>query len=92
MTFTFGEDVPAGDAVTIHKTNGKIYKADASDLDLLPAIGFAPNAVTVDNTGKVRWFGWIDVDTSFAAGDDVRITVARQGGGGDDGGSGGGEG
>ena len=66
LTFTFGENVAAGDCVAL-KTDGKIYRALNTDATLTPAIGFAPNAVTSGNEGKVRWFGWIDIDTSWSA-------------------------
>jgi hypothetical protein len=65
LTFTFGETVAAGDVVAL-KTDGKIYKAKATSSTLTPAIGFAPNAVTINTEGKVRYFGWIDVDTSYS--------------------------
>jgi len=67
LTFTFGETVAAGCAVAL-KIDGKIYKAQGTDPELTPAIGFAPNAVTSGNEGKVRWFGWIDIDTSWSVG------------------------
>lgn len=67
LTFTFAETVSGGEVVAL-KADGEIYKANALDSDLTPAIGFAPYAVTAGNEGKVRYFGWIDVDTSFSAG------------------------
>jgi hypothetical protein len=71
LTFTFGESVSAGDVVAIKTEgadHGKIYKAASGDSTLTPAIGIAPSAVTSGNEGKVRHFGWIDIDTSYAAG------------------------
>lgn len=68
LTFTFGEDVDAGECVAINSTDGRIYKADAKSATLTPAIGFAPNDVTSGNDGKVRYFGYVDVDTAFSAG------------------------
>lgn len=69
LTFTFGENVAAGDAVALKTTDGKIYKAKSEDSTLTPAIGFSPNLVGANSEGRVRWFGWIDVDTSWSAGD-----------------------
>ena len=71
LTFVFGENVSAGDAVAVKTVDGLVYKAANSDATLTPAIGFAPNTVVSGNQGKVRWFGWIDVDTSFASGSSV---------------------
>lgn len=67
LTFVFGENVSAGEVVSLSMSDGKIYKAASNSETLTPAIGFAPNTVTSGNQGKVRWFGWIDVDTSFSA-------------------------
>lgn len=74
LTFVFGENVSAGDVVAVKPTDGKIWKAASNDPLLTPAIGFAPNTVVSGNEGKVRYFGWIDVDTSFASGDSVSFT------------------
>ncbi len=71
LTFVFGENVSAGDAVAVKTVDGLVYKAASNDSTLTPAIGFAPNTVVSGNQGKVRWFGWIDVDTSFASGSSV---------------------
>lgn len=71
LTFVFGENVSAGDAVALKTVDGLVYKAASNDSTLTPAIGFAPNTVVSGNQGKVRWFGWIDVDTSFASDDEV---------------------
>lgn len=71
LTFVFGENVSAGDAVALKTIDGLVYKAASNDPALTPAIGFAPNTVVSGNQGKVRWFGWIDVDSSFGAGDSV---------------------
>lgn len=71
LTFIFGENVSAGDAVALKTVDGLVYKAASNDSTLTPAIGFAPNTVVSGNQGKVRWFGWIDVDTSFASGSSV---------------------
>jgi hypothetical protein len=71
LTFVYGETVVAGDVVAISLADGKLYKAESNTETLTPALGFAPNAVTVGNKGKVRWFGWIDVDTSFSYTDSV---------------------
>ena len=71
LTFVYGETVVAGDVVAISLSDGKLYKAESNTETLTPALGFAPNAVTVGNKGKVRWFGWIDVDTSFSYSDSV---------------------
>jgi hypothetical protein len=71
LTFVFGENVTAGDCVALKSTDGKVYRAASNDSTLTPAIGFAPNTVAADAQGKVRWFGWIDVDTSFSFGDSV---------------------
>jgi hypothetical protein len=71
LTFTFGETVIAGDVIAISAADGQAYKSVSNDSTLTPAIGFAPNAVTSGNTGKVRWFGWIDIDTSWSVGDSV---------------------
>jgi hypothetical protein len=73
LTFTFGETVAAGSVVALKK-DGKIYNADARSTDLTPAIGFAPNTVTSGAEGKVRWFGWIDVDTSYSYGHDYSFS------------------
>lgn len=67
LTFTFGENVSAGDAVSLKSTDGRIYKAQSNDSTLTPAIGFSPNSVSSGAEGKVRWFGWIDIDTSYSA-------------------------
>ena len=74
LTFVFGENVTAGDCVALSSTDGKVYKAASNDSTLTPAIGFAPNTVTSGNKGKVRWFGWIDVDTSFSYTDSVSFS------------------
>jgi hypothetical protein len=66
LTFTFGEDVDAGECVAISSADGRVYKADATSATLTPAIGFAPNDVTSGNDGKVRYFGYVDVDTAFS--------------------------
>lgn len=66
LTFVFGETVTAGEVVALKAVDGFVYKAASNDSTLTPAIGFAPNAVTSGQQGKVRWFGWIDVDTSFS--------------------------
>lgn len=71
LTFVFGENVSAGDAVAVKTVDGLVYKAASNDSTLTPAIGFAPNTVVSGNQGKVRWFGWIDVDSSFSFGDSV---------------------
>ncbi len=74
LTFVFGENVSAGNAVALKTVDGLVYKAASNDPTLTPAIGFAPNTVVSGNQGKVRWFGWIDVDTSFASGDSVSFS------------------
>jgi hypothetical protein len=71
LTFVFGEAVTAGDCVAVSTSDGLIYKAVSSSQTLTPAIGFAPNSVAISNQGKVRGFGWIDVDTSFSYSDSV---------------------
>jgi len=71
ITLTFGEAVAAGSCVAIKTTDGKVYKAKATDSTLTPAIGLAPDAVTSGNEGKVRDFGWLDVDTSYSFGADL---------------------
>jgi hypothetical protein len=71
LTFTFGEAVSAGDTVSLNVVDGLVYKAASNSETLTPAIGFAPNSVLSGYEGKVRYFGWIDVDTSFSYGDDV---------------------
>lgn len=70
LTFTAGEDIAAGDCVALSR-DGCIYRSASNSSTLTPAIGFAPYAITSGNAGKVRWFGWIDVDTSFSVGDSV---------------------
>lgn len=67
LTFVFGENVDAGDCVALKSSDGKIYKAASNESELTPAIGFAPNSVSADAQGKVRYFGWIDVNTSWSA-------------------------
>jgi hypothetical protein len=71
LTFIYGENVTAGEVVALSSADNKIYKAASNDSTLTPAIGFAPNTVVAENQGKVRWFGWIDVDTSFSFTDSV---------------------
>ena len=71
LTFVYGENVTATEVVCLDMTDGKIYKADSNTENRTPAIGFAPNTVVSGNKGKVRWFGWIDVDTSFSYTDSV---------------------
>jgi len=67
ITLVAGENIGAGDCVAL-KADGLIYKALCTDQALTPAIGFAPNAITSGNAGKVRGFGWIDVTTSWDTG------------------------
>ena len=71
LTFTFGDTVAGGEAMYLNPVDRKVYKSLASDLSKLPPIGFAPNAVTAGQEGKIRWFGWIDVDTSYSYGADI---------------------
>lgn len=68
LTFLAGENIPAKNAVSLSRVDGKIYRAKNDDLTLMPPLGFAPYAITSGSQGKVRWFGWIDVDTSFSSG------------------------
>ena len=75
LTFEAGEDIAAGNAVSMKITDNKIYKAKSDDLTLMPPLGFAPNAITSGSQGKVRWFGWIDVDTSFSVGASLSFNV-----------------
>ena len=69
LTFEAGQDISAGDCVAL-KSDGAIYKALCTDQTLTPAIGFAPYDIDEGDEGKVRGFGWIDVDTSWSAGAD----------------------
>ena len=71
LTFVFGEAVTAGDCVALSTADGLVYKAESNSSTLTPAIGFAPNTVAISTQGKVRGFGWLDVDTSFSYGDSV---------------------
>lgn len=71
LTFIYGENVSATEAICLDMVDGKIYKADSNTENRTPALGFAPNTVVSGNQGKVRWFGWIDVDTSFSYTDSV---------------------
>lgn len=70
LTFSAGENIAAGDVVAL-KSNGSVYKAKATDQALTPAIGIAPSAITSGQEGKVRGFGYIDVDTSYSCGASV---------------------
>lgn len=66
LTFVYGENVTAGEVVALSMSDGKIYLSASNSSTLTPAIGFAPNTVTSGNQGKVRWFGWIEADTSWS--------------------------
>lgn len=65
LTLEAGENLSQHDCVCM-KTDGKMYKADADDLTLLPPLGFVPYAITSGQEGKVRGFGWIDFNASWA--------------------------
>lgn len=71
LTFVFGDTVVGEEVMYLSPLDGKVYKSVSDDLTKLPPIGFAPNAVTAGQTGKIRWFGWIDVDTSYSYGADM---------------------
>jgi len=71
LNFEAGENIDAGDCVALKTTDGKIYKALSTSSALTPAIGMAPDDITSEERGKVRYFGWIDVDTSYDATDDL---------------------
>lgn len=77
LTFTFGDTVIGGEVMYLSPADGKVYKSISDDLTKLPPIGFAPNAVTAGQTGKIRWFGWIDVDTSYSYGADISFDYAE---------------
>ena len=64
LNFEAGENIGAGDCVAIKMADAKIYKALDTDSTLTPTIGIAPSAITSGNRGKVRYFGWCDIDTS----------------------------
>lgn len=70
LNFEAGENINAGDCVALSTTDGLIYQALSTDSSLTPAIGLAPDDITSGERGQVRYFGWMDVDTSYTAGDD----------------------
>ena len=71
VTLNAGETLKKHDLVCMKSTDGKMYKADCDDLTLSPPIGFVTTDTASGTDGKVRGFGWIDFEASWAVADSL---------------------